>query len=733
MSLLLKRTLYLISVIDFLEGQGLSWKGSEADGCGKKFVTVLVDCLWYVDGRIHVFEKQGYKLPEFISSFQGYNKPELSKHRKRVAENMSASVIRAHSSSLFTCLQHVCWNSPKFHAFKVSIEQLAGSLAEYSDRLSSQNKRAKEIHSSFVPVRQLSESLSVTVIKKTSVCYPCYSDLVRVLGTLEPYQHISLTDMCPDQPRERYKFIHSLKNGLNISVVLLTYSPGNNCGNLTFLWKYNETESIENVFEKSLPVVELIKPLLPQYHTRAMKRTLFAKFGRVTKGIKPAILRAFYREISGDCSASSNVVEAEIDKRVQLVLEMEPEDPNTVIDLRSLNSSTGRAKYDVFWDCCSRVLNELIGMAVDDRRHGQVVHIAQAISIRDFHEQVAKECPTGVPIPSQEWLRLQFWPKSTHSKQSCHYTGRLDVKFSVQRRQWRLQHEDSHYASAIFRYEREFAIKFCDHCEFACLDDKHRVKVGDPGCPLAATERGRSVLVHRNATFEVSDHDFSKFSVIPSVTLLVDILAEISESWYRGQVSVSLKEAAFQPSSPIRHSSELSKLLSSRGCPAKPILCIYSDGGPDHRLTYLSVKVSLVCLFLLLDLDYLLAARTAPCHSWRNPVERVMSTLNLGLQCVGLQRQAGDERFEMEARNCNSLSDLRRAAVKRPDFRNEVVDSIEPVKCLISSVFQRLKLKEKPVETASPATDEEISTIGLPFLLYSELSLHLIFSTRNLI
>ena len=60
-----------------------------------------------------------------------------------------------------------------------------------------------------------------------------------------------------------------------------------------------------------------------------------------------------------------------------------------------------------------------------------------------------------------------------------------------------------------------------------------------------------------------------------------------------------------------------------------------------------------------LDLDYLLAARTAPCHSWRNPVERVMSTLNLGLQCVGLERQAGDDRFELEARNCNSLSALR--------------------------------------------------------------------------
>ena len=41
------------------------------------------------------------------------------------------------------------------------------------------------------------------------------------------------------------------------------------------------------------------------------------------------------------------------------------------------------------------------------------------------------------------------------------------------------------------------------------MDDKHRIKMGDPGSPLAAVEQGRRVLVQRNASFEVSDHDFS--------------------------------------------------------------------------------------------------------------------------------------------------------------------------------------------------------------------------------
>ena len=154
--------------------------------------------------------------------------------------------------------------------------------------------------------------------------------------------------------------------------------------------------------------------------------------------------------------------------------------------------------------------------------------------------------------------------------------------------------------------------------------DKHRVKIGEPGYPLAAVERGWRVLVCANTTFEVGDHDFSKFSIIPFVSLLVDIPAELSGSWYHGLVTVSLKEGAFEPSSPLRRVTELFNMLSSNRQLDKPMFCIYTDGGPDHGVTYNSVKISLIALYLKLDLDYLFAARTAPCHSWRNLVEHIM-------------------------------------------------------------------------------------------------------------
>ena len=296
--------------------------------------------------------------------------------------------------------------------------------------------------------------------------------------------------------------------------------------------------------------------------------------------------------------------------------------------------------------------------------------------------------------------------------------GRLNIKFMVQKRQWRKDHPDAHYGSALFRYLREFSVMFRDYTVLACLDDKHRIKIGEPSFPVAAAERGRRVIVAVGTTFEVGDHDFTKFSIVPSVVLINDIPHEVEDSWYCGRVIVTLKEASFEPSTPLRHVTELRKILTSRDDIIKPILCIYSDGGPDHRVTYLSVKVSLILLFRALDLDYLLAVQTAPYNSWRNPVERVMATLNIGLQSVGLMRKAGDDAFERLAAACNSLKDLRKAAEKVPQFRNDVIDSVAPVKVLLSQIFQRLQFKGKKVEVSEAATQSDIDSLWQFFLTF---------------
>ena len=345
--------------------------------------------------------------------------------------------------------------------------------------------------------------------------------------------------------------------------------------------------------------------------------------------------RLFLFLIIGDHSAASNLTEAEVDERMRLLIDME--DPDIVIDLRHHNHGA-ESKYDVFWAECEQFLNEDIGLAVDDRRHGEITHLARAISVRDLRDQVTSQLALGTNIPSIEWIRLQFWPKSS-SLASLQHTGRFKVRYMVQQQQFRRNHVDAHYAAAIFRYMREYALMIKDYCLFLCLDDKHRIKVGEPRFPVATAERGRRVLVANEERLVVGDHDFTTFGIIPSVILLVDIPEAISESWYAGQVFVGLKDSAFEPSSPIRHMTELYDILRVNNLAYNSsVLFIYTDGGPDHRLTYISVQVSLICLFLKLDLDYLCAGRTAPYHSWRNPVERIMAIVNLGLQSIGIAR-----------------------------------------------------------------------------------------------
>ena len=65
---------------------------------------------------------------------------------------------------------------------------------------------------------------------------------------------------------------------------------------------------------------------------------------------------------------------------------------------------------------------------------------------------------------------------------------------------------------------------------------------------------------------------------------------------------IGLKDGALEASSPTHHMTELLSIVELETM-SKPILFLYSDGGPDHRLTYISVQFTLISLFLHLDLD----------------------------------------------------------------------------------------------------------------------------------
>ena len=98
------------------------------------------------------------------------------------------------------------------------------------------------------------------------------------------------------------------------------------------------------------------------------------------------------------------------------------------------------------------------------------------------------------------------------------------------------------------------------------------------------------------------------------------------------------------------------------------------------------MKIALFALFHKLDLGYLCAVRTAPYHLYRNPVERIMSIFNIGLQAIALARREMPQEMEAEVEKCNSMKALRAVAKRNPSFKEASLDAIAPVKIVLTNI-----------------------------------------------
>ena len=230
------------------------------------------------------------------------------------------------------------------------------------------------------------------------------------------------------------------------------------------------------------------------------------------------------------------------------------------------------------------------------------------------------------------------------------------------------------------------AVKYKEYSNLFFLDDKYHCKVGEPNHPVAAIDRGKSVIVANGMTFAVADHDFTKCGFIPSIIMQAEIPNSIDESFYRSSVHVGLKDPIFEPSSAMRHTSELYNIIVKAN--NKPYLFLYTDGGPDHQVKFVKTQIALISLFLVLDLDYLVAVRTLPGHFWKNPVERIMSILNLGLQCVGLMRQEMVGELKEIMSKCNNMNNIRKAAEKTSELKAGLKESLNPTITLLNNIFK---------------------------------------------
>ena len=302
------------------------------------------------------------------------------------------------------------------------------------------------------------------------------------------------------------------------------------------------------------------------------------------------VLHNLYRTLLEDQSSASCSAESEVNEPVAWAL-IEMSDTDIILDLRKTNGSAKSTKFEKFWEEMQSYFDETT-LAVDERRHSEVLHMPFAISLHHLRELITtrlneKFPEITPPVPSLEWIRLQFLPANPYTERALRYTGQFKVKFGIQVRQPRKSHPDCHYVSALLQYARHFAVRFCDYVNFVSVNDKAIVPMGEPDCPVSTGVRGhnRSLVPLDGPTLLALDHDFHVHGIVPSVAFFVDISESPKNSFFAGQPFVTNKDKVTEPSYPLRHATEICHLIQTHysedgSTSRKPILVIVSDRGP---------------------------------------------------------------------------------------------------------------------------------------------------------
>ncbi|WAR16034.1 hypothetical protein MAR_030628 [Mya arenaria] len=407
---------------------------------------------------------------------------------------------------------------------------------------------------------------------------------------------------------------------------------------------------IEPLNKEERSIVQEILKQVSVYKTRRMQKDFVDRYSSFAK---PVVLRNMFQFLTECEYPPHNETKSEIDLRLCEYL-LQNNETELIIDLRKNNGRPLSKEFDQFWSALDNYLTEK--SVVHERRQSDVNYMPFAMSVEDLQTEIANRLPQASKIPSVSWMKLNFYPRNPYKNSAINYTGKFKVKFKVQQRLLRATHEDSDFARNQFGLLKKFACKFRDLTSFQCLDDKAIVPVGEPGHAVSA-----GVRIHHGGIVTASgqniamDHDFHIAGIVPLVCFNIDIPSNLNDSFYNGIVNVTVKDKLFESSNPLRHSTEsvsiIRKLMSSDDINMeKPILIRYTDGGPDHRVTYRSVQLCSLLEFIALDLDMIVCAKTAPAMSYLNPAERTMSVLNLALQNVALQREKMQPEFEMMAK-----------------------------------------------------------------------------------
>ena len=410
---------------------------SNTGSVGKTFIKHLTSLFWYLDGqydKINDNVNKDNSVPSVIvKKFSGFNLPQLHKHRKRVLVNLSAEKLEKMCikvKEVRQCMpffQEESWKNTSFMVFR-----LLSSIDEYVLYLRSKSKLVKIAQCT--PRSNFEKKANVSVLKSNpGVKNQALRKLDNKLNETAVLTPICVREELPAglDRKQVYGLTQELKEkGLSSKCVYYVYNSGGPKPNLHFVWKVDEVDDESNLINKCCSLVRQIEREIPIYKRRITKREFMNAFGFVSN---PVALRGIFRELTGDKAATSSANESEIDRRFQYAVLSE--DPGILVDLRHASPDHKKDSFRPFFQECEKYLSEDVGVAVQERRHGDMLYLAKAISIKDLHTRVKERMPDGAKIPSVKWLRYQFQPMNLRANTSKYFKGNINIKMMVQKRQ----------------------------------------------------------------------------------------------------------------------------------------------------------------------------------------------------------------------------------------------------------------------------------------------------------
>lgn len=143
--------------------------------------------------------------------FQGYNKPEASKHRRKDVAHLDASTLDAYSSSLNKLLLQPWFDTKRWMAMR-SVTMLAECMAKYTAYLKTKCDFVKKHHTALMPVCSASDCESFCLIPKPAWVEPWvepltaseYRSLHERIDAAKEFEPLLLNEYAPINTRCMY-------------------------------------------------------------------------------------------------------------------------------------------------------------------------------------------------------------------------------------------------------------------------------------------------------------------------------------------------------------------------------------------------------------------------------------------------------------------------------------------------------------------------------------------------